>query len=79
MGYFLFSDHSKIEGNTSLLTLKRDKNNQEINLNIEEISATLTKAINNGLKLAIFNSCDGLGLAKFIQNLTLLHPSVIVW
>ncbi|MBS9769839.1 hypothetical protein [Trichodesmium erythraeum] len=74
----MFSDHSKIEGNTGLLTLKRDKNNQEINLNIEEILATLTKAINNGLKLAIFNSCDGLGLAKFIQNLTLLHPSVIV-
>ncbi len=46
------------------------------NLTLEELSTTLQQAIFNGLKLAIFNSCDGLGLAKALEHLHI--PTVIV-
>ncbi|MEO0687849.1 MAG: CHAT domain-containing protein, partial [Cyanobacteria bacterium J06649_11] len=51
--------------------------NAEENLNLQDIKNTLREAINKGLKLAIFNSCDGLGLAKELADLHL--PYVIVW
>lgn len=50
--------------------------NQTDSLTISDLRYALTTAIANGLKLAIFNSCDGLGLAR---NLAGLHiPQVIV-
>ena len=51
--------------------------NQEENLNPEEVKNTFREAITKGLKLAIFNSCDGLGLAQQLANLGL--PYIIVW
>ena len=51
--------------------------NQEESLNPEEIKNTFREAIAKGLKLAIFNSCDGLGLAQQFANLGL--PYIIVW
>jgi ABC-type phosphate/phosphonate transport system substrate-binding protein len=45
-------------------------------LEIDELEETLKKAIHNGLKLAIFNSCDGLGLANQLERLYI--PQVIV-
>jgi ABC-type phosphate/phosphonate transport system substrate-binding protein len=45
-------------------------------LEIDELKETLKKAIDNGLKLAIFNSCDGLGLANQLEKLYI--PQVIV-
>jgi hypothetical protein len=45
-------------------------------LNIEELKYALIKAIKQGLKLAIFNSCDGLGLARELEELNI--PQVIV-
>ena len=44
---------------------------------LEEIKKTLRSAISKGLKLAIFNSCDGLGLARQLADLNL--PYIIVW
>jgi branched-chain amino acid transport system substrate-binding protein len=38
----------------------------------------LRKAVRNGLKLAIFNSCDGLGLAKGLASLKTPVPHIIV-
>ncbi|WP_414527876.1 pentapeptide repeat-containing protein [Nodularia chucula] len=50
--------------------------NPRDSLTITELKNALTKAIANGLHLAIFNSCDGLGLAT---NLADLHiPQMIV-
>ncbi|NEQ81607.1 MAG: CHASE2 domain-containing protein, partial [Moorea sp. SIO2I5] len=43
--------------------------NQDESITIEELKYGLTNAINNGLKLAIFNSCDGLGLAAELVSL----------
>ncbi|MHC0068660.1 CHAT domain-containing protein, partial [Nostoc sp. UIC 10890] len=50
--------------------------NDSDSLTIAELKNALTKAIGQGLHLAIFNSCDGLGLAT---NLADLHiPQMIV-
>lgn len=50
--------------------------NQTDSLNLEELRFGLKKAISKGLKVAIFNSCDGLGLAKALSDLRI--PQVIV-
>lgn len=50
--------------------------NRTENLEISELEETLRAAIGNGLKLAIFNSCDGLGLARQLEKLHI--PQVIV-
>jgi ABC-type phosphate transport system substrate-binding protein len=45
-------------------------------LSLKDLREDLKKAIRQGLKLAIFNSCDGLGLADYLANLEV--PSTIV-
>jgi hypothetical protein len=45
-------------------------------LTIDELKISLRKALSRGLQLAIFNSCDGLGLAKQLADLNI--PQVIV-
>ena len=45
-------------------------------LTIEELKYALRAAIANGLQLAIFNSCDGLGLGRDLEPLNL--PQIIV-
>ncbi|ARV60541.1 Chase2 sensor protein [Nostocales cyanobacterium HT-58-2] len=50
--------------------------NQTESLTIDQLRYGLQKAIARGLKLAIFNSCDGLGLARDLADLHL--PQVIV-
>ena len=65
-----YAGHSS-SGETGLLQL-----NQTDRLTLEQLRYALKRAIAQGLKLAIFNSCDGLGLA---QSLVDLHiPQVIV-
>ena len=46
-------------------------------ISIEELNNALTKAINKGLRLAIFNSCEGLGLAQDLSNLHLAQIIVM--
>ena len=50
--------------------------NSEESLTISEFKFALKKAIESGLKIAIFNSCDGLGLAKDLIDLHI--PQIIV-
>lgn len=50
--------------------------NKTDSLTIEQLRYALKKAIANGLKLAIFNSCDGLGLAQQLCDLQI--PQVVV-
>ena len=45
-------------------------------MTIEQFEAAIEGAVSNGLKLAIFNSCDGLGLATALSSLHI--PQVIV-
>ena len=67
-----FAGHSSSSSDRNTGELKLDPSNS---LAIPDIRNALTEAIGKGLKLAIFNSCDGLGLAK---NLAELHiPQVI--
>ena len=45
-------------------------------ITIQELKYGLKTTINNGLQLAIFNSCDGLGFAKKLEELRL--PATVV-
>ncbi len=50
--------------------------NQTESLTISQLKYALKKAVERGLKLAIFNSCDGLGLAREFADLHI--PQIIV-
>lgn len=56
-----FAGHSHTEGETGRIYINENQTNNS--LTIEELEEALKAAIDNDLKLAIFNSCDGLGLA----------------
>jgi CHASE2 domain-containing sensor protein len=65
-----FAGHSSSQGKGCIQI------NSTETLTVDQLKYGLRKAISNGLKLAIFNSCDGLGLA---QDLASLHlPQIIV-
>jgi CHASE2 domain-containing sensor protein len=51
--------------------------NQTDRLSIEDLKYALKRAIANGLQLALFNSCDGLGLAQQLSTLQLPHLIVM--
>lgn len=68
-----FAGHSESEegGNRGLLAINpRDK------IGISHLKSALRTAITRGLQLAIFNSCEGLGLAKELADLQI--PQIIV-
>lgn len=50
--------------------------NDQDSLTTQELKYALTKAVAKGLKIAIFNSCDGLGLAHELADLKI--PQIIV-
>ncbi|MBW4629328.1 MAG: CHAT domain-containing protein [Brasilonema octagenarum HA4186-MV1] len=62
-----FAGHSHSEGETGRIYINENKTNNS--LTIEQLEEALKAAIDNGLRLAIFNSCDGLGLANALQKL----------
>lgn len=66
-----FSGHSSTEGQTGRIYI-----NKTDSLTVGELKNALRKAIERGLCLAIFNSCDGLGLARDLADLHI--PQVIV-
>lgn len=65
-----FAGHSSSQGKGRMLL------NSGETLTIDQLKYGLQKAIAQGLQLAIFNSCDGLGLAQDLADLHL--PQVIV-
>lgn len=71
---FFFAGHSQTEGETGRIYLNENSTNNS--LTIVQLQASLKIAIANGLKLAIFNSCDGLGLANTLEQLHI--PTIIV-
>ncbi len=66
-----FAGHSQSETNAGRIYL-----NETESLTNEQFKNALTEAISKGLKIAIFNSCDGLKLAQRLADLHL--PVVIV-
>ncbi|MBD1936837.1 CHASE2 domain-containing protein [Microcoleus sp. FACHB-68] len=66
-----FAGHSETQGETGRIYI-----NPTDSLTIPELWYGLQKAIEGGLKLAIFNSCDGLGLARQLGDLHI--PQMIV-
>ncbi|MEH1941801.1 MAG: CHASE2 domain-containing protein [Nostoc sp.] len=70
---FFFAGHSSSNKNGESGRIYLNKTDS---LTIGELKYALRKAIENGLQLAIFNSCDGLGLARELADLQI--PQMIV-
>lgn len=66
-----FAGHSETQGDKGRIYI-----NPTESLTVTELWYGLRKAVENGLKLAIFNSCDGLGLARQLDDLQI--PQIIV-
>ncbi|HBB30785.1 MAG TPA: hypothetical protein DDZ80_02240 [Cyanobacteria bacterium UBA8803] len=66
-----FAGHSETEGDIGRIYI-----NSEDSLSIDELWYGLRKAVDRGLKLAIFNSCDGLGLSRQLDDLNI--PQMII-
>lgn len=67
-----FAGHSATRDDSGLLAL-----NPTESLSLEELKYGLRTAIAQGLQLAIFNSCDGLGLAYAIEEVGLPYLLVM--
>lgn len=70
-----FAGHSQTEDLSTSETGRLYLNSHE-SLTLDQLRHALKRAIRQGLKLAIFNSCDGLGLAQALADLHI--PQVIV-
>ncbi len=51
--------------------------NERESLTVEQLKHALRKAIERGLQVAIFNSCDGLGLGENLASLQIPHTIVM--
>lgn len=69
-----FAGHSQTEQEKGIIYINEKLTNNS--LTIEQLTEALKAAIEKGLKIAIFNSCDGLGLAQSLEKLNL--PTTIV-
>jgi CHASE2 domain-containing sensor protein len=66
-----FAGHSTTEGDRGFIYI-----NPHERITLEELKYGLRRAIAQGLQIAIFNSCDGLGLAQALETLPI--PQMIV-
>ncbi|MBT9316240.1 CHASE2 domain-containing protein [Leptothoe spongobia] len=71
-----FAGHSTSQTNSPVKSIGQLSLNPTDSLTIPELKHALTKAIKRGLKIALFNSCDGLGLAQALSDLHI--PQVLV-
>jgi hypothetical protein len=69
--FFAGHSSSQIDGSTGQISI-----NQTDSISLKDLKNALKAAIAKGLQLAIFNSCDGLGLARELANLHI--PQIIV-
>ena len=67
-----FAGHSKTQGESGHIYI-----NEQQSLTINDLNNALEMAIDQGLRLAIFNSCDGLGLANDLAKLNISHVIVM--
>ena len=68
-----FAGHSNSDRNKQTGCIYLNKENS---LTTQELKHALQQAVSKGLKIAIFNSCDGLGLAKELADLKI--PQILV-
>ncbi|NER82141.1 MAG: CHASE2 domain-containing protein [Leptolyngbya sp. SIO1D8] len=66
-----FAGHSATENEQGVIYI-----NPRESIAIDDLWLSLRQAVNQGLQLAIFNSCDGLGLAQRLNDLNI--PQMIV-
>ncbi|MEM6599638.1 MAG: ABC transporter substrate-binding protein, partial [Cyanobacteria bacterium P01_C01_bin.69] len=66
-----FAGHSASTCEGGRIQIRKDEN-----LSLENLRPSLAYTLAKGLKLAIFNSCDGLGIADFLAQLGV--PNIIV-
>jgi hypothetical protein len=69
--FFAGHSASQVDGQSGEIAI-----NQTESLTVDQLKNGLKAAIARGLKLAIFNSCDGLGLARAMADLNI--PQLIV-
>lgn len=69
--FFAGHSSSQADGNSGRIYI-----NKTDSLTISDLKYALQTAVEHGLKLAIFNSCDGLGLARDLAGLHI--PQIIV-
>ena len=67
-----FAGHSQTDVDTGRIYI-----NQTEGLTLSELRHALKNAISRGLQLAIFNSCDGLGVAQSLADLNIPHVIVM--
>ncbi|MEG3841475.1 protein kinase [Microcoleus sp. herbarium14] len=70
---FFFAGHSSSEDDAARGVIEL---NQDESITIDHLKHDIAGAVKHGLQLAIFNSCDGLGIAQQLSNLGV--PNVIV-
>ena len=70
--FFAGHSSSQADGETGLIYI-----NQNDSLTIEQLKYGLKKAVKRGLKIAIFNSCDGLGLARNLADLQIPQITIM--
>jgi CHASE2 domain-containing sensor protein len=68
-----FAGHSETEGETGRIYI-----NSTDSFTLDELGYGLQRAADRGLKIAIFNSCDGLGLARQLNALNIPLPQIVV-
>ena len=66
-----FAGHSASTCEGGRIQIRREES-----LSLENLRPSLVHTLSKGLKLAIFNSCDGLGIANFLSQLGV--PNIIV-
>lgn len=64
-----FAGHSQTEGKTGRLYINENPTNNSIT--IDQLEEALKASIEQGLQFALFNSCDGLGLAFALERLNI--------
>jgi branched-chain amino acid transport system substrate-binding protein len=70
--FFAGHSRSEVNGETGYVWI-----NASDRLTPNELRYALSQAVRNGLQLAIFNSCDGLGLARELADLQIPHLIVM--
>ncbi|NER37510.1 MAG: CHAT domain-containing protein [Oscillatoria sp. SIO1A7] len=70
--FFAGHSNSEKDGNRGLIAL-----NKQEDIAIEDLRYDLREAIKRGLQLAIFNSCDGLGIARQLAKLGISNVIVM--
>lgn len=70
--FFAGHSSSTSDGTTGHISINRTES-----LTIDDLKYALQEALRHGLKLAIFNSCDGLGLAHQLASLQMPHVIVM--